>query len=510
MNEAEVVEKNLCRIRSKFESGITEDKKIKYLKLLSKLTVTVALLKKTSIGKVVNTLRKEDGPVGDLSKKLIIKWKDVASSEKNNSISPAKEKIDKKHMKEHKNEHKSRLEKSQHKSSHPAIDNLSLNKTYPGTSSGFSVDNSLHNNVNDNDENLNDNNEDEGDNVGTSGMSFGDMLMMPATLNVKKKKKTSKLLTSKPGKLDMPTLPDIELPTINSEPIYRPISRPAPKEILKRKRENAPVLTDIVSRKTRSVMYTGKKQSTSGVVTSLFQQCMRVLTENVDMLYETGGVPYRLLKPMLLRCTPQQLERLEYYNPHFLEESDELWKMHCQREFKAFCTEDDPDDSWKMLYKQLCVDREQRLKKLSTKITAAQAAKLPERSVKLAYVAGAPKPSMQVMRKQKRYGTDNIAEKKKELRERMEKEQRNSAVVVPFTHVPRRDRCSAHPPSSLSSTNRFGSPQAKRKKEEIGSTGPSSFMPTKVKKPARKPMMSAALKLLKKQKGRMSSSIMRR
>lgn len=68
------------------------------------------------------------------------------------------------------------------------------------------------------------------------------------------------------------------------------------------------------------------------------------------------------------------------------------------------------------------------------------------------------------------------------VKERMEKEQRNSAVVVPFTHVPRRDRCSAHPPSSLSSTNRFGSPQAKRKKEEIGSTGPSSFMPTKVKK----------------------------
>lgn len=129
---------------------------------------------------------------------MIIKWKDVASNEKNNAISPVKEKIDKKHNDEHKNENKSRLENSQHKSSHPAksIDNLSLNKTYPGTSSGFSIDNSVHDDVNDNDEDVNDNDEDDNDNVGTSSMSFEDMLMMPATLNVKKKKKTSKILVS--------------------------------------------------------------------------------------------------------------------------------------------------------------------------------------------------------------------------------------------------------------------------------------------------------------------------
>ena len=66
----------------------------------------------------------------------------------------------------------------------------------------------------------------------------------------------------------------------------------------------------------------------------------------------------------------------------------------------------------------MCDEREVRLRRLSSKITASQAAKVPERSVKLAYVATAPKPSMQMLRKQKKYGTnkDNIAERKQELR----------------------------------------------------------------------------------------------
>ena len=63
--------------------------------------------------------------------------------------------------------------------------------------------------------------------------------------------------------------------------------------------------------------------------------------------------------------------------------------------------------------KRLSEEREQRLKKLSNKINAAQAAKAPERSTKLAYVAGALRGGH--MRKPKANGFNLTGEKKKEL-----------------------------------------------------------------------------------------------
>lgn len=38
-------------------------------------------------------------------------------------------------------------------------------------------------------------------------------------------------------------------------------------------------------------------------------------------LYEIGGVPFEILEPVLERCTPEQLLRIEEYNPvrsHFI------------------------------------------------------------------------------------------------------------------------------------------------------------------------------------------------
>ena len=65
----------------------------------------------------------------------------------------------------------------------------------------------------------------------------------------------------------------------------------------------------------------------------------------------------------------------------------------------------------------MSAEREERLKRLSSRITENQNAKLPERSVKLAYVSGSPKPSSQRLRKQKRFGTSSEdGEKRKEIR----------------------------------------------------------------------------------------------
>nr|XP_042128558.1 elongin-A [Peromyscus maniculatus bairdii] len=62
-------------------------------------------------------------------------------------------------------------------------------------------------------------------------------------------------------------------------------------------------------------------------------------------LFEVGGVPYSVLEPVLERCTPDQLYRIEECNHVLIEETDQLWKVHCHRDFK----EERPEEyeSWR-------------------------------------------------------------------------------------------------------------------------------------------------------------------
>lgn len=56
---------------------------------LAKLKVNVQHLQLTGIGKTVACVRKLEGEVGDLAKKLVIKWKDmVADAEKAEKMKP--------------------------------------------------------------------------------------------------------------------------------------------------------------------------------------------------------------------------------------------------------------------------------------------------------------------------------------------------------------------------------------------------------------------------------------
>lgn len=48
----------------------------------------------------------------------------------------------------------------------------------------------------------------------------------------------------------------------------------------------------------------------------------------------TGGVPYDLLKPVIEKATPNQLFTLEHYNPYLIDDTDELWQIHCQKAFR--------------------------------------------------------------------------------------------------------------------------------------------------------------------------------
>ncbi|NWI30236.1 ELOA1 protein, partial [Sula dactylatra] len=150
-------------------------------------------------------------------------------------------------------------------------------------------------------------------------------------------------------------------------------------------------------------VYSGSKTVYLSKMLTLYEQCIRVLQNNIDSLHEVGGVPFEILEPVLTRCTPEQLFRIEECNPTFTEESDHLWKKHCQRDFKNESLLE--YESWREMYLRQFNQREEKLKMLTKSILSAQSEKPKGRQVKLAYVTSAAKPPRNVRRQQEIHGT---------------------------------------------------------------------------------------------------------
>ncbi|NWU65722.1 ELOA1 protein, partial [Pterocles burchelli] len=206
----------------------------------------------------------------------------------------------------------------------------------------------------------------------------------------------------------VPTLPDIPLPPIQAN--YRPL--PSIETITcsqtKRKAVSSPVEESeagFTGRRLNSKMqvYSGSKTAYLPKMMSLYQQCIRVLSNNIDSIYEVGGVPFSVLEPVLERCTPEQLYRIEECNHTLIEETDQLWHNHCLRDFKN----DKPEEfeSWREMYLRLHDAREQRLMMLARNIGSAHANKPKGRVAKMAFVNSAAKPPRDVRRRQEKFGT---------------------------------------------------------------------------------------------------------
>ncbi|XP_064597407.1 elongin-A-like isoform X2 [Liolophura sinensis] len=157
----------------------------------------------------------------------------------------------------------------------------------------------------------------------------------------------------------------------------------------------------------RTQVYSGRKNTGMTDMVSLYELCMRVLMDNIDGLDYVGGVPYYILKPVLEKCSAEQLYRLEDYNPQFLGETDELWVILCNRDFRG--AKPDEMESWRELYLRRYDEREAKLQKLKANIAASEEArKAPVRLTKLAYVDTVAKPPRDVRRKQMKYGTATV------------------------------------------------------------------------------------------------------
>ncbi|XP_045401984.1 elongin-A [Lemur catta] len=227
--------------------------------------------------------------------------------------------------------------------------------------------------------------------------------LQPAGANSAKLKKVPDVL---------PVLPDLPLPMIQAN--YRPLPS---LELMssfqpKRKAFSSPLDEEeagFTGRRMNSKMqvYSGSKCAYLPKMMTLHQQCIRVLKNNIDSIFEVGGVPYSVLEPVLERCTPDQLYRIEEYNHVLIEETDQLWKIHCHRDFK----EERPEEyeSWREMYLRLQDAREQRLRVLTKNIQSAHANKPKGRQAKMAFVNSVAKPPRDVRRRQEKFGTGGAA-----------------------------------------------------------------------------------------------------
>ncbi|XP_077362719.1 elongin-A [Festucalex cinctus] len=207
----------------------------------------------------------------------------------------------------------------------------------------------------------------------------------------------------------VPSLPEIPLPAI--QPDYRPLPS-IDITPLSPQRRKGPVFNDEEDAgftgkrfNSKMVVYSGSKTAYLPRMMTLYEQCIRVLQNNIDSIDEVGGVPFEILGPVLERCTPEQLFRIEQSNQWFTEDSNELWMRHCQRDFKRQTPQE--YESWREMYLRLHDEREARLRKLTQNISMAQANKPKERQVKLAFVNSVAKPPRDVRRRQERFGTTN-------------------------------------------------------------------------------------------------------
>ena len=116
---------------------------------------------------------------------------------------------------------------------------------------------------------------------------------------------------------------------------------------------------------------------------------------------EFGYIPYDVIKPVLESCSAIQLLRLEAFNPYLIEDADELWQKHCDKDFKTGTDLEDDYETYRDMHAVIipkmfqsifavkftlitCVliflqgkvlDREERLRNLTDSIAAKKRAR---------------------------------------------------------------------------------------------------------------------------------------
>ncbi|KAJ2796054.1 Elongin-A [Coemansia furcata] len=128
--------------------------------------------------------------------------------------------------------------------------------------------------------------------------------------------------------------------------------------------------------------------SSAREVPSLKELCQRALKANIERIRYLGVTPQFLVADALAQCTAEQLDTLEHYNPHIVEDNEGLWKSHCLRKHRDQAAGLEGVRSWRALYWELRRRDEERAREILQRVRVKSAA--VERSVRKIQVSRVP------------------------------------------------------------------------------------------------------------------------
>ena len=206
------------------------------------------------------------------------------------------------------------------------------------------------------------------------------------------KSKSKKSLAATPEKLKPQPPPPPQIQPCYTSPSSSTISTAYNNTVVNNQSKPKSGLALYASKaKTRSKVYSGTvRNATYDNVPKLEKLCLQVLMDNYTNITYLGDAPYWLIKPVLEKCTSNQLFILEDYNPRLTEDDDELWKWHCEKEFRNYKRQE--DETWRDLFIRAEQERKRKLERITRSIDMKEKSRGPARKTQLAFTDTVPKP----------------------------------------------------------------------------------------------------------------------
>lgn len=221
-------------------------------------------------------------------------------------------------------------------------------------------------------------------------------------------------------KFKLPTPPRIDPTHISGpsfipdiSPHYKPLPRAPPPPNNHGKTDEGVTLDALIASrgKRQMAVYSGNKRSGfRGDVPSLKDQCIQKLKDNVDDIYECGGLSFDVLEPILLQASAETLMQIELYNPYLMEDTGSIWEGYCKKEFRNKQRNAEDLESWREMYERCIREREEKLEQLKNKVSKnfnsrGEAKDSAARQTKMAFVDQVSKPPREVRAQQAKNGT---------------------------------------------------------------------------------------------------------
>ncbi|KAF9469274.1 RNA polymerase II transcription factor SIII subunit A-domain-containing protein [Collybia nuda] len=189
---------------------------------------------------------------------------------------------------------------------------------------------------------------------------------------------------------------------------------------------------------------------------TLVQLCQRIAGTHVDYITSLGDdLTYSLVKPILERCSPEHLLKLEQTSPHLQKDTPEIWKALCFQKYRLAMERHlkqqvDEPESWKDHYFFLGEEEAKRLEEAGTKLRNQRLEaeeRKREREVKITDRLPPPK------RQRTGWNTNpqpkSLFDKTKTKTSQLQKNMYQARIIPPMPNNTRAFRILSKPPGTL-------------------------------------------------------------